>query len=75
MDIKIGIENINRELSVDTDQDREQIKDALDAAFAQESGLLTLTDTKGGQVIVPVSKIAYIQLGQEHARQVGFGAV
>ncbi len=75
MDIKIGIENINRELSVETDLKREQVKDALDAAFAQESGLLTLTDTKGGQVIVPVSKIAYVQLGQEHARQVGFGTL
>ncbi|SER69916.1 Protein of unknown function [Propionibacterium cyclohexanicum] len=75
MDIKIGIENIPRELTVETDQDRDQIKSSLDEALAEKSGLLTLTDTKGGQVIIPVAKIAYIQLGQEHARQVGFGTV
>ncbi|MFT8394668.1 DUF3107 domain-containing protein [Propionibacterium sp.] len=75
MDIKIGIENINRELAVETDQKREELKTALDKAFSEDEGVLTLTDTKGGELIIPVARIAYIQVGQEHSRKVGFGSL
>ncbi|WP_316668514.1 DUF3107 domain-containing protein [uncultured Propionibacterium sp.] len=75
MDIKIGIENITRELSIETDQSREDVIAALNAALTEENGLLTVADARGRQVVVPASRIAYVEFGQEHARQVGFGAV
>lgn len=75
MDIKIGIENVNRELSIETDQSREDLTAALRAALATENGLFTVADHRGRQVLVPASHIAYVEFGQEHARQVGFGAV
>ena len=34
-----------------------------------------LTDAKGRQVLVPATQIAYVDLGQEHVRPVGFGAI
>lgn len=75
VDIKIGIENVTRELSIETEQSREDITAALSAALASENGLLTIADSRGRQVIVPAARIAYIEFGQEHARQVGFGAI
>ena len=75
VDIKIGIENVTRELSIETDQSREDITAALGTALASENGLLTIVDPKGRQVIVPAARIAYVEFGQEHVRQVGFGAV
>ena len=38
-------------------------------------GVFTLTDERGRRVLIPVSKIAYVDLGEENARHVGFGAV
>jgi len=35
--------------------------------------VLTLTDERGRKLIVPARTIGYLDLGQEHARPVGFG--
>ena len=43
-------------------------------AAARESGLLTLTDTKGRTVIVPSDKLAYVEIGSPTIGQVGFRA-
>ena len=37
--------------------------------------LLAVTDEKGRKVLVPADKIAYIDLGQEKTRPVGFGSL
>ena len=74
VDIKIGIENVTRELSIETDQSREEITAALSQARLND-GLLTIADSRGRQVVVPASRIAYVEFGQEHARQVGFGTM
>ncbi len=75
VDIKIGIENVNRELGMETDQTREEVTAALKTALSDEGGVFVLTDPKGHQLVVPGTKIAYVEFGEEHARQVGFGAL
>lgn len=75
VDIKIGIENVNRELGIESDQSRDDVTAALKSALGDKEGVLTLTDSKGRQLIVPGAKIAYVELGEEHARQVGFGTI
>ena len=42
---------------------------------ATGSHTLVLTDEKGRKVLIPATQIAYVELGSEHARAVGFGAV
>lgn len=74
MEIKIGIRQATRELTVDTEQSAAQIEEALRAALADE-GLLVLTERKGRKVLIPADRVAYIDLGQENVRPVGFGAV
>jgi hypothetical protein len=36
---------------------------------------LTLEDEKGRRVVVPVTKLAYVEIAENNQRRVGFGAV
>ena len=74
MEIKVGIQQVARELILDSDTTSAEVEEALHKALADD-GVLTLTDLKGRKVLVPAARIAYIDLGQEHVRPVGFGAV
>jgi hypothetical protein len=70
MEVKIGVQNANRELVLDTDQSGDDVEKAI--AHAIESGLLSLTDTKGRRVVVPADKLAYVEIGSPTVGQVGF---
>ena len=71
MEVKIGIQHSPRELVVDTDEKAESIEQLVSEAVSAE-GVLTLTDTKGRKVVVPASKIAYVEIGGGVSGQVGF---
>ena len=70
MEVKIGVQNASRELVIDTELSGDDVEKAV--AAAREQGLLTLTDTKGRRVVVPVDKLAYVEIGSPTAGQVGF---
>ena len=74
MEIKIGIQHVVRELTVETEETAANIEASLRKALA-EDGLVALTDDRGRKVLVPADKIAYIDLGQDKPRGVGFGAL
>ncbi len=74
MEIKIGIQSAPRELLLETESAAEEIEAALAAAIA-EDGVFALTDAKGGKVLVPADKIAYIEIASSEARRVGFSNV
>lgn len=74
MEIKIGVQHIARELTVETTATAAEIEADLKQALA-EGGLVAFTDEKGRRVLLPAAKIAYVDLGQEKARPVGFGAL
>lgn len=71
MEVKIGVQNANRELVIDTDQSGDDVEKAVAAAMEQ-GGVLSLTDTKGRRVLVPADKLAYVEIGSPAAGQVGF---
>ena len=71
MDIKIGIQQSPRELSVESSESAEAVEKAVAKAVADE-GVLVLTDSKGRKVIVPAGKIAYVEIGGGVSGQVGF---
>lgn len=73
MEIKIGMRQVARELSVETDQSADTVRDAWQTALA-EDGLLEILDTKGNKVVVRADTVAYLDLGKENARRVGFGS-
>jgi len=71
MEVKIGVQNANRELTVDTDLDAEAVVKQIEAALSG-GGLLSLSDAKGRRVVVPVEKLAYVEIATSTAGQVGF---
>lgn len=76
MEIKIGIVNAAREVSIDAQESAETIEQQLRESLAQpNAAVLTLTDAKGRKVLIPAHGIAYLDLGQPNSRQVGFGTL
>ncbi len=77
MEVKIGIQSIPRELVVDTDATAEEVERELSAALGAAAGpaVFALSTQKGGRVLVPADKIAFIEFGGDQSRRVGFGNI
>ena len=71
MEVKIGIQSAPRELVLDTNDPADEIEQALKDAVEQH-GVFLLADDKGGKVLVPADKIAYVEFGGNEPRRVGF---
>jgi len=71
MEVKIGVQNANRELTVDTDLDAAAVEEQVRSAL-KDGGVLTLADSKGRRVVVPADKLAYIEISTSTVGQVGF---
>ena len=71
MEVKIGVQNAARELTIDVDTDADTVEKQIADAVTSD-GVLSLQDTKGRRLIVPVAKLAYVELGHGVAGQVGF---
>ena len=73
MEVKIGIQSVPRELVMETNESAAQIEQALRTALA-DGGVFALADDKGGKVLVPTDKLAYLELTGNEPRRVGFGS-
>ena len=71
MEVKIGVQNAARELTIDIEETADAVQKQVAAAISGD-GVLSLQDAKGRRVIVPVAKLAYLELGHGAAGQVGF---
>lgn len=74
MEIKIGIQNIGREIVLESNKDADEVAKLVADALA-DGKQLRLEDEKGRQVIVPAAVIGYVELGANEPRRVGFGAL
>ena len=72
MEVKIGIRNNARELEFESSQTSAQINDAVSDALNGGAKTINLTDNKGVVHIVPSDALAYIVIGAEETRRVGF---
>ncbi len=72
MEVKIGVQNASRELVLDSDQSTDEVEKTVADALGKENGMLSLTDTKGRKILVPTSKLAYVEIGSPTVGQVGF---
>jgi len=72
VEVKIGVQNSGRELVIESDKTADEVSAAVSAAVA-DGGVLSLTDDKGRRLVVPVSALAYIEIGEPAVRKVGFG--
>lgn len=71
MEVKIGVQNAPRELILDIDESQESFEKTVTEAVSADT-VLPLTDSKGRRVLVPASKIAYVEIGREVTGTVGF---
>lgn len=74
MDIRIGIANSPREISFESSQTSSEVEAIVAAALDSEAKFLKLVDNKGKLYVVPAASLAYIEIGSEESRRVGFVA-
>ena len=74
MEVKIGVQHVAREITFETEASAQDVAKAVSQAI-EKNGLLTLTDDKGRQIIVPGNVLGYVSLGESERRGVGYGAL
>lgn len=74
MEIKIGVAESPRELVLSSSQTPDEIEKLVGDALKDDKSVLSLTDEKGRRVVVPVSRIAYVDIAAADVRKVGFVA-
>jgi hypothetical protein len=77
MDVRVGVTQAPKEIQVELADDTDQatIVADVEAALADGSGVLWLTDKKGRRVGVPAAKLAYVEIGSPNEeRRVGFAS-
>jgi hypothetical protein len=74
VEVKIGVQFAPREIIVETTSSAEDVEQAL-AEAVRTGTLFTLNDEKGRRVHVPADKLAYVEVGEQVERRVGFGTI
>jgi Protein of unknown function (DUF3107) len=73
VEIKIGVQDTVREVALDSNDTSEEVIAAVEAALAS-GAVLKLVDERGRTVMVPGTKIAYVEVGANTKGRVGFGS-
>ncbi len=73
MEVKIGVRSVHRELVVETELTAQQVEEEIRKALAVDRGVFSITDVKGRRVVVPVSSLGFLEIGEDETRPVGFG--
>ena len=72
MEVRIGVQNVAREVVFESSDGAAEVVAAVNASL-EKGSILSLTDDKGRQVLVPASVLGYVQIGESEKRGVGFG--
>ena len=72
MEVKIGVQSIQRELVVETPSSPDEVERSLVTALSN-GGMFVVRDDKGGKILIPAEKIGYVELNGTEQRRVGFG--
>ncbi len=75
MEIKIGIQHVSRELTVESPLTPAEVETLVTEALAGTSKVLVLEDEKGRKLMLPTEGLAYVEIGELSVRRVGFGAL
>jgi hypothetical protein len=74
VEVKIGVQFASRELVLESAQTPAEVEATVTEALSGRNGTLSLVDDKGRRVIVPVDKLAYVEIAESAPRVVGFTA-
>ncbi|GLY73182.1 DUF3107 domain-containing protein [Actinoallomurus iriomotensis] len=73
MQVRIGVQSVPKELVVETSLSPDEVEQAVADALAEDDGVFALK-SKNGRVVVPVAKLAYVEIAEADAPSVGFGS-
>jgi len=74
VEVKIGVQNVAREIVLESAQSTQEVEKAVADALAA-GDVLSLTDDKGRVVLVPVASLGYVDIGTARKAGVGFGTI
>ena len=74
MEVKIGVQSIQRELVVETPSSPDEVERSLTTALSN-GGMFVVRDEKGGKILIPAEKIGYVELNGTEQRRIGFGGL
>lgn len=72
MEIRIGIRESSRELKLESSQTPAEIESLIGSAIESGGKLIKLADDKGRIYLVPATSLAYVEIGADEPRRVGF---
>jgi hypothetical protein len=74
VEVRIGVAESPREIVVTSVLSPEEVEALVNDAVSGKSGVLTLVDQKGARFVVPASRVAYVEIGPQDSRKVGFSS-
>lgn len=75
MEVKVGVKGVARELVVETELTSDDVSSMVKTCATDPAAIFDLTDSRGRRVLVPADKLAYVEIGEQETRRVGFGAM
>jgi hypothetical protein len=72
-DVKIGISDSANELNIECENSQSEVIAKVNEAI-KSSSVLSLSDSKGREILVPFNKISYVEVGESADRRVGFAS-
>lgn len=72
MEIRIGMINTAREIGLETSQSLAEVETLVANALSGTSAVLKLSDDKGKAYLVASANIAFVELGSDQNRRIGF---
>lgn len=73
MEVRIGVRNVAREVTFESDQTAEQVHQLVDDAVAAGRPL-HFVDDRGRHYLIPLEALGFVQIGGADKGRVGFGA-
>ncbi len=74
MEVRVGVRNIARELTFESNQSSDQVQEAVTAGMDSTAGVISLVDDHGRILLVPADALGYIEVGVQEKGKVGFGS-
>lgn len=72
MEIRIGMINTSREIGLETSQSPAEVETLVAHSLSGEAAVLKLSDDKGKVYLVASANIAFVELGSDQNRRIGF---
>jgi hypothetical protein len=71
MEVKIGVQNAPRELTIDSNLDAEEVEKQV-AEAVKNGSVLSLSDVRGRRIVIPAERLAYVDITTTITGTVGF---